>query len=501
MRSKIILLTMATVTALVTLDATIVGVALPSIAQSLHATFADVEWVIGGYVLCFASLLTPVGVWGDHRGRRGAVLIGVSLFAIASLLCGIATTAAMLIAARVLQAIGAAFLPPAGLGIIGDTFRGADRARAFGIWGSVLGLAIISGPIVGGIVTSLWGWRWTFLINIPICVALIVATMRWVPDSRNPQATRYDVAGSLTFCAALFLLTWALIDPHEVVWRVGGAVAMLAAFITIERRQQSPMLDLSLFGRPAFLGAVVAMLGYAAAAQVLIYFLPLYLQNGFGYSPMMCGMAMLPFAVPLFVMPRLGARASVRYGNRAVLAGGLTIVALGDVCLGYTAPLLSYPWFAVAMAITGIGAGLLNGETAQTLQSTIPPERGGMIGGLSATVRFTGILLAVALLGVILSHVAAHDFALRAARAMVSVDGTTIVRRVIAGDRTGALHQVAPALRALITTMARSSVATGITWLMISAAVVAAVSAILVRRLLPARAMMPARSGDMIVID
>src|SRR5579872_6854691 len=223
MRSRIILLTMATVTTLVTLDATIVAVALPSIAASLHASFAQVEWVIGSYVLCFASLLTPFGALGDHRGRRGAVLAGVSIFAVASLLCGIAPNAELLIAARVLQGLGAALLPPAALGIIGHTFRGEERARAFGVWGSVIGLAVIAGPVIGGIVTSLWGWRWTFFINLPLCAALCVATLRWIPESRNPSARRYDVGGSLTFGAMLFLATWAMIDAHDVLPRVAGA--------------------------------------------------------------------------------------------------------------------------------------------------------------------------------------------------------------------------------------------------------------------------------------
>src|SRR5580704_2956918 len=404
MKSRVILVTMATVTALVTLDATIVAVALPSIARGLHASFADVEWVIGAYVLAFASLLTPVGALGDHRGRKGAVLAGISLFAIASLLCGVAQNASLLIGARVLQGIGAAFLPPAALGIIGHTFQGEDRNRAFGVWGSVIGLAVVAGPVVGGIVTSFMGWRWTFLINLPLCVALCVAIVRWVPDSRNPHARRYDVGGSVTFCGALFFLTWALIDPHDMAARIAGSLVMLIAFVAIERRQREPMLDLALFRRSDFLGAVAAMAGYSASAQVLVYFFPLFLQNGIGYSPVTSGIAMLPYAIPLFLMPRVAARLTIQRGNRMVLASGLAIVAVGDLLMALAAPRLSYPLFAGAMFVSGIGAGLLNGETAQTLQATIPTAQGGMAGGLSATVRFASILLAVAILGVFYSH-------------------------------------------------------------------------------------------------
>jgi len=249
------------------------------------------------------------------------------------------------------------------------------------VWGAAIGLAIICGPIVGGVVTSFWGWRWTFLINIPICLALIVVIVRWIPDSRDPSAEHYDIGGCITFAAGLFLLTWSLIDAHYIALRLGGAALMLALFVDIERRHRYPMLDLALFGRPAFLGAVAAMMGYSAAAQVLIFFLPMYLQNAFGFSPLHCGVAMLPFAIPLFVVPRISARASARHGSRAVLTWVLAalalgvLVAVGDLLLAWTAPFLRYPLFAVAMVVTGSGAGVLNGETALALQSTIPPER------------------------------------------------------------------------------------------------------------------------------
>jgi EmrB/QacA subfamily drug resistance transporter len=436
MRSKVILVTMATVTALVTLDATIVAVALPSIARGLHASFADVEWVIGSYVLAFASLLTPVGALGDHRGRKGAVLTGISTFAVASLLCGVAQNAEFLIVARVLQGVGAAFLPPAALGIIGHTFTGPERNRAFGVWGSVIGLAVVLGPVIGGVVTSLMGWRWTFLINLPLCAALVLATVRWVPDSRNPDARRYDFGGSITFCGALFFLTWALIDPHDIVARIGGSLVMLIAFIAIERRQRDPMLDLALFRRTDFLGAVVAMAGYSASAQVLVYFFPLYLQNSLGYSALTSGLAMLPYAVPLCLMPRVSARASTRHGSRLVLAWGLAIVAVGDLLMALAAPTLRYPLFAAAMFVSGIGAGLLNGETAQTLQATIPTAQGGMAGGLSATVRFASILLAVAVLGIFYSHEGTPW--VMAAAAIVAAVSMALVHRLLPVDQHAA---------------------------------------------------------------
>jgi dipeptide/tripeptide permease len=296
-------------------------------------------------------------------------------------------------------------------------------------------------------------------------------------------------------------LTWSMIDPHHLAARLGGAAVALAVFVWVERRHPYPMLDLALFGRPAFLGAVTAMIGYSAAGQVLVFFLPLYLQNAFGYSPIVSGGAMLPYAIPLFVMPRIGARASVRYGNRAVLVWGLACLASGNLLLAWSAPLLQYPLFGAAMVLTGVGAGLLNGETAQTLQGTIPPERGGMAGGLSATVRFTAILLAVAVLGVVLSHAAMSDFVRRAAQGALTVDVGPFVRRVIAGDAAGAVAGVPDSARAVATEIARRSVAFGIAWLMWVAGLVAAASSLVTWRLLPGGVSVGRGSLEAVLVD
>jgi MFS family permease len=237
-------------------------------------------------------------------------------------------------------------------------------------------------------------------------------------------------------------LTWALIDPHDIAARLAGSLAMLIAFIVIERRQRDPMLDLALFRRPDFLGAVAAMAGYSASAQVLVYFFPLYLQNSLGYSALISGVAMLPYAIPLCLMPRFSARAATRYGSRAVLAWGLAIVAVGDVLMALAAPTLRYPLFAAAMVVSGIGAGLLNGETAQTLQATIPTAQGGMAGGLSATVRFASILLAVAVLGVFYSQ-KGTPWVMAAAALVAGVSVALVWRLLPVGGRATSLEPLA----------------------------------------------------------
>src|SRR5215469_9743730 len=271
-----ILVAASLVTSLSMLDSNIVAVSLPSIARTLNASFADIEWVISAYMLSFAALLLAAGSFADRHGRKRATLIGLALFALASGLCGLAQSALTLNLGRALQGIGASLLVPAGLAIINHSFAAHERAKAYAFWGSCLGIALTSSPIVGGLVTDLFGWRWAFLINLPICTTLFTAIAAFVDESRDHEAERVDYAGILTFGAGLFLLIWALIDGNALGWaarpiveRFVGAAVLLVAFLCVELVQKRPMVDFTLFAQPTFLGSVLAMLVYAGSAQVM----------------------------------------------------------------------------------------------------------------------------------------------------------------------------------------------------------------------------------------
>lgn len=444
------------ISSLVMLDSNIVAVALPSIASSLTAEFSDIQWVITAYVLPFAALLLAAGSFADRVGRRKAVLIGQAVFALASLLCGLATQPWMLNAARALQGVGASLLLTAALAIINHNFRGPERVRAYAFWGASLGIAITSGPILGGAISSLIGWQWAFLINVPLCAGLMVATLRVVPESRDPEAKRMDYLGAAMFSSGLFLLTWGVIDGNALGWatpqvmrRLAGGAALLAAFVFVERAQDRPMIEFGLFRSRALVGSTFAMVGYAAGAQVMIFYLPLYLQNAYGFTPLTAGLAMLPFALPMFLAPRLVGKLSATWPSRSVLALGLTVSAIAN---GATALLAtggsSYLAFAVAMVAAGTGAGLLNGETAKALQGALPAERSGMASGLGATVRFTALLFAVAGLGAVLISVTvarftdiSMQFGLRAA------DAAMLAKRFAGGDGGGALSSLPAIVR------------------------------------------------------
>lgn len=234
LNKRMILIVIGIVSSLVMLDTNLVAVALPTIASSLNADFADLQWVITAYVLPFAAMLLAAGSFGDRVGRRLSAVIGLLLFGLASLGCGLSVSPLMLDISRAVQGVGASLLLTATLAIINHTFVGPERAKAFAFWGASLGVAITCGPILGGIISSLFGWEWAFLINVPLCSGLIIAMLKVVPESRDPEANSLDYWGILTFSAGLFLLTWAVIDGNSlgwlapaVAWRAAGGVLLL----------------------------------------------------------------------------------------------------------------------------------------------------------------------------------------------------------------------------------------------------------------------------------
>jgi len=407
---NVLLLASAT-SALIMLDTNIVAVSLPAIARDLHAGFAGITWIVSAYLLTFAALLLPSGSLADLHGRRRVLMIGVLLFLLASAACGLAPSVLVLEISRAVQGIGGSLLLTAALAIIGATFAPAERAKAYAFWGTSLGIAITSGPIVGGVITGTFGWRWAFLINVPVCLVLLAFMRGTLPESRDPSARHFDAAGVVTLAVGLFALIWALIDGNAAGWtspailtRLGAAAASLAAFGAVEALQMRPMLDLGLFRNRALLGAICAGFGYGASAQVMIFFLPIYLQGAFGLGPMAAGFAMLPFAAPLFLAPRLAAALLSGWPQRSILILALAITAAGNLLLAVLAQSGSYAAAAAAMIVAGIGTGILNPETARVVQAQLPVERAGMASGLGGTVRFVSLLLGVAALGAVVAH-------------------------------------------------------------------------------------------------
>jgi EmrB/QacA subfamily drug resistance transporter len=482
-RHLLVLICVSAPSFMLQLDANIVAVSLPSIAQSLKANFAGIEWVITAYTLTFASLMLPAGALADRIGRKRVLVGGLSLFTLASFLCGTAPSLAFLVAARALQGVGAALQLSAGLATLSAAFKGDARARAFAFWGSVVGAGISLGPIVGGVITQSFGWQWAFYINLPIGAVMIAMTLGVIEETKDPGATRIDLAGVASFSSFLFLTTLALISGNRDGWSAphilaegAGAAVFLVVFLVVETRQARPMLDFSFFRKPTYLGANIAQLAFAAGLLTMLTFMPIYFQSGLGLSPRSAGLMMLPMALPLFIVPRIvTTQLSHRLSGRVLLTAGLVLVSAGLAWMGLVAAKLDHRSILIGMALTGIGAGLLNGETTKVGMTVIPPERAGMASGVSGTVRFTGIVIGFAALGVVLFS----RISLAIVTALPSLgadERLAFIRKIASGDL--AELEIAGLSAGEIRNLAAGSFGLGYEALLLSAAALTGIAAI-----------------------
>ena len=487
-RAMLVLICVSAPSFMLQLDANIVAVSLPSISAALKANFAGIEWVVTAYTLAFASLLLPAGALADRFGRKRVLMSGLVLFTVASFFCGAAPNLATLVTARAFQGIGAAMQLSAALATLSSFFKGDERARAFAFWGTVVGIGIAMGPIVGGLITQAFGWQWAFYINLPIGAVSIATIVAVIDESRDPGAVRFDLPGVLTFSAFLFLTTLGLISgnhdgwtsPHILIEGI-GAVIFFLLFIVVEKLQPRPMVDFSFFRRPTYLGANVAQFSFAAGLLTMLTFMPIYFQHALGLSPRVAGLLMLPMALPLFIVPRIVAwQLSHRLTGRTLLTTGLALVSAGLAFLSLAAGALDYRLMLAGMLATGLGAGLLNGETTKVGMTVIPAERAGMASGISGTMRFTGIVIGFAALGVVLFSRISAAIA-TALPALNESDRLGFIREIASGNLSGsgtasysaelhtlALKSFADGYASLFATSAGFClVATVITWLLV----------------------------------
>ncbi|NWD51898.1 MFS transporter [Pseudomonas gingeri] len=464
---RLTLLTASGVCSLIVLDTNIVAVTLPSIARDLGANFADIEWVVSAYMLAFAALLLPAGSIADRFGRKKTLLWGLSLFILASLGCGAAPSSLLLDIARAIKGVGAALLLTSALASIGHTFHDeVERAKAWAFWGACMGVAMTAAPTVGGLITQYLGWRWIFFINLPIGLLLMALVRHAVPESRDSQSARLDPWGSLAFSGALLCLIWGLIEANQIGWsnpltyaRLLGGAALLGLFVVVERVQKRPMVDLQLFRHPRFIGALLGMFAYAGCAQVMMTLLPFYLQNGLGLSAIASGLGMLPFALTMLICPRIGVRLASRLEPATLMASGLTLVGCGNLLSAWAVSSGGYLGFGLAIAVTGAGAGLLNGDTQKNIMACVPRERAGMASGMSTTMRFSAIMLAIGVFGALLAgHTQDLLQASLGTQAAAWLDQAQVIAsRVVAGDMPAAMAVLPESARVVVQPLARQA--------------------------------------------
>ncbi|MGD9735298.1 MAG: MFS transporter [Solirubrobacterales bacterium] len=390
------------------LDVTVVNVALPDIQRELHASLSSLQWVVDAYALTLAAFLLTMGSLGDRLGRRRIFTIGFAIFTIASFLCGLSEDPTLLNLARGLQGVGAAGMFATSLALIGQEFQGRDRATAFGIWGATIGGAVAVGPLIGGVITEGLGWEWIFFVNVPIGLVAMALSERKIVNVFAEDPEPLDVPGLVTFSAALFLLIFGLIRGNPEGWGstvivacLGGAVALFAIFLAIERRTRHPMLDLTLFRKPAFNGVSAVAFALSAGMFALFLYLTIYLQGVLGYEPLEAGLRFLPSTLLSFIVAASAGALLNRVPLRALLGAGLGLVGLGLLLMHGVSVSSGWTTLLAGFIVTGIGIGLTNPAIGQGAIAVVPPAKAGMGSGINSTFRQVGIATGVAGLGAV----------------------------------------------------------------------------------------------------
>jgi EmrB/QacA subfamily drug resistance transporter len=392
-------------------DIFIVQVALPTIHRRLGGSFADLQWVIDAYALTLAAFILTFGSLADRFGRKAVFVAGLGVFTSASVLCGAANSTTLLIAARALQGLGGGAMFATGLALIGQEFHGPERGKAIAAWGATVGIAVAVGALVGGALTETLGWRWIFFFNAPVGIVTIVVAGSRIVNVGDPDARRLDLVGLIMFSGSLFALTLALLRGNQEGWGSSLIVSLLLAsgvlmvvFVIAERHRPAPMLDLSLFRNPGFVGVSVATFAIAAGMFAMYPYLTLYLQNDLGYSPLVGGLCLLPSTLLSFLVPLVARRAAEQLSARVMLSAGLLVSAAGLALMhGLT---VGSSWTALipGLALTGVGIGLANPAIAKTALGVVSAQRAGMASGISNTFRTGGLATGVAALGAIFQH-------------------------------------------------------------------------------------------------
>jgi EmrB/QacA subfamily drug resistance transporter len=409
-RKGIILVSCCLSLLIVSMDATIVNVAIPNIREELGASASQLQWVIDIYTLVLASLLLLSGATADRFGRRRTFQIGLTVFAVGSLLCSLSPNIEILILARMLQAIGGSMLNPVAMSIITQVFTGrVERARAIGVWGGVVGISMALGPIVGGLLIELVNWRAVFWINLPICALAIVLTAIFVPESRSVTMRDVDPVGQGLGMAFLFGLVYVLIEGPARGWTdtrivVVGVIAVLAFawFLRYESRRRDPFIDLRFFRSVPFASATMIAVCAFASWGAFLFMISLYLQVERGFSAMHTGLVYLPIALGALIFSPLSGRLVGRFGARPSLLVAGTLITAATLLLTRLTITTAVWQLLVIFAVFGIGFSMVNAPITNAAVSGMPTDRAGAASAVASTSRQVGVSVGVALCGSVL---------------------------------------------------------------------------------------------------
>ncbi|THA34070.1 DHA2 family efflux MFS transporter permease subunit [Streptomyces sp. A1277] len=394
---------------MVLLDNTIVGAALPDMQHRLHTQLTGLQWIVDAYVLLVAMLLLSGGVFADRFGRKRVYLTGVAVFTAASVLCSLAPSLGWLVTGRVLQGIGAAALSPASLALLAAAHPvPQERVKAIGLWAGLSGIGLAAGPVAGGALTDAFGWPAIFLVNLPIGVALLLAGLRSLEETRNPDAPAIDVPGTVLSVLGVGTLTYGLIEGGARGWTspliLGGFAAgmiLLAAFVAVEARRSAPMLPLRLFGQRLFTVSNTAMVVVGFALMGSSFFFSQFFVYVQGSSILRAGLQTLPMSLAMVVVSPYAGRLAARYGFRIVVTTGLALAGLGLLALGLVHADTGYGNVWWRLGVVGTGFALTMSPLTGAAIQAVSPQEGGLASGISSTTRQIGAVLGVAVLGAV----------------------------------------------------------------------------------------------------
>ncbi|MFL6162010.1 MAG: MFS transporter [Jatrophihabitantaceae bacterium] len=389
------------------IDVTVVNVALPSMARSLHTSFAALQWVVDAYALSLSALLLGVGSVADKLGHRRAYVTSLGVFAAASLACGLAPTAGVLIAARAAQGVGAAGMFACTYALLSASYQGRDRGVAYGMWGAVVGASAAIGPVIGGLLTQGLTWRWIFFINLPVSAVAIVLSQRVLSGERHGKDQRIDLLGMALFTVAAGALTFGLIRANDDGWLSATVIGLgvvsaiaLVLFVLVESRTAGGMLDLTLLRHRAFVGILIGSLLANFAAFASFAYTSLWLQSVLGLSPIQAGLTGLPLSVASFTVSAGIGRFLHSRPPGPIIGTGVLLIGIGaGTCALQIGPTSSWPSLMLGFVLIGIGVGLSTPTLSSAAMATVPLWRGGMAAGAVTTMRQLGFTLGVAVLG------------------------------------------------------------------------------------------------------
>lgn len=482
----------------ITMDNTVLNVALPTIARELRAAASELQWMVDSYVLVFAGLLLTSGALGDRFGRKRVMNIGLVVFLFGSVASAFAGSPTVLIATRAAMGLGAAMIFPSTLSIITNVFPSSERARAIGVWAGVAGIGIVLGPLFGGFLLERFFWGSVFLVNVPVVAVTLLAGRSLVPESRDPAATPLDGPGAVLSISALVALVYAIIEGPSRGWTdpvilacFGVAALLFTGFAWWELRAAHPMLRIEFFRNPRFSAASGAVTVVFSVLFGSVFLLTQYLQSVRGYTPFEAGVRVVPLATLIVAAP-LSARLAERFGTKLVVSAGLLIVAAGLGLLSTVELATGYAFVGACIAMMGFGLGLTMAPATESIMGSLPEANASVGSAMNDTTREVGGALGVAILGSILSS----TYASTVAPALGGLpSGLVRAARDSIGASVALASQLGGVRGRAVLDAARAAFIQGMSVALVVAAGVAAFGALLVLRFLPAKAQQPTESA------